>query len=591
MPKSKKPIHKKVRHAMAGKKAAIKKHYYRYMPDKKRHRVIAWAVFLSVSAIIAVQMLYPINRALPLARLAGQSVSFVREADLAAQIVAKFDDTRVMLVVDDEHKQEYSLKQLGAEPETQDMINELVDYPMWQRFIPLSLFWASDWLTSADVYFTDAILSEQSEEIASQFSFEPQNANLAIDSGQIIVQEAASGNKVSAASVHDMISGTTLKLGATTTIDLPTEEIRAARLTQDISPVYDQAEQMISHNIEIAVSDRIFNPSREEIATWLTISEDETGTLVLGIDSGKVGAYVAAINEAVAVEPGTSQVTIVNGRETGRTVAESGKSLDSEGLITQLIEGIYSQNLDISITAQVVDIPPKIVYNSKYSATEEGLRAYVNDIASSRNVRISLVQLDGGGWTASARATESIPAASTYKLFVALVLFDKMDRGEIRWEDAMLDTTVSGCFDRMTIASTNPCAVEWLNQFGRQYVNDFIYARGFSAGTTFTSSVANHTTAADLTKYMIGLYNGTLVSGANRDRLLHSLSVHPYKYGVQTGSQGKAYDKVGFLWDYIHDTAIVVHPRGTYVVTIMTKGYSYGYIAEITRQLERIMYP
>ena len=93
---------------------------------------------------------------------------------------------------------------------------------------------------------------------------------------------------------------------------------------------------------------------------------------------------------------------------------------------------------------------------------------------------------------------------------------------------------------------------------------------------------------------MIGLNNGTLVSGANRDRLLNNLSRHPYKYGIATGSvvaSDKVYDKVGFLWDYIHDTAIVTHPRGTYILTIMTKGQSYAAIANVTREIERIMYP
>jgi beta-lactamase class A len=206
-------------------------------------------------------------------------------------------------------------------------------------------------------------------------------------------------------------------------------------------------------------------------------------------------------------------------------------------------------------------------------------------------MHFSIQQLDGGHWFASARATESIPSASTYKLFVSLVLFDRIDKGEIHWNDPMLDTTVAGCYDRMTVASTNPCAEKWIAMFGRQYINDFIYERGFSHGTSFTTGSANQTTAADLTKYMTGLNDGTLVNGANRDRLLNNLGRHPYRYGIPTGSSGDVRDKVGFLWDYVHDTAIVKHPRGTYIMTVMTKGQSYAAIASVTREIERIMYP
>ena len=73
--------------------------------------------------------------------------------------------------------------------------------------------------------------------------------------------------------------------------------------------------------------------------------------------------------------------------------------------------------------------------------------------------------------------------------------------------------------------------------------------------------------------------------------LLEKMGRQLYPYGIPAGSKGKVYDKVGFLWSYIHDTGIVYHPKGTYVLTVMTSGYSYAKIAEITRQVEAIMYP
>ena len=49
-------------------------------------------------------------------------------------------------------------------------------------------------------------------------------------------------------------------------------------------------------------------------------------------------------------------------------------------------------------------------------------------------------------------------------------------------------------------------------------------------------------------------------------------------------------DKVGFLEGYLNDAAIVTHPKGKYVMSIITKSQSWGKIAEITRKLEDIMY-
>ena len=63
--------------------------------------------------------------------------------------------------------------------------------------------------------------------------------------------------------------------------------------------------------------------------------------------------------------------------------------------------------------------------------SEAGLRAYVTYATSTQNVRIVVQQLGGEGWSASGRADESLPSASTYKLFVAKMLFAKMDEGTV----------------------------------------------------------------------------------------------------------------------------------------------------------------
>jgi hypothetical protein len=313
----------------------------------------------------------------------------------------------------------------------------------------------------------------------------------------------------------------------------------------------------------------------------------------LSVDPARLAIYLEEINASVGTPAGRTNISIVNGRETGRTPGASGRGINRELLIAQLTDVLMKKanKPQLPLVAQFVDIQPGIIYNNKYTATQEGLQAYVNDVSRARNVRISIQQIDGGKWSANARANESTPSASTFKLYVSLMLFDKMKKGEIRWSDPMLDTTVSGCFNRMTIASTNPCAYKWLDTWGRSNVNAFVYAHGFSQGTFFSSSEATRTTAADLTQYMIGLNSGALVSEPYRSQLLHNLFIHPYQEGIPAGSAGIVHNKVGFLWDYTHDTAIVQHPKGTYVMTVMTKGQSYTAIANITREVERIMYP
>lgn len=566
--------------------------YYRaIMPNKKGHRIAIWVAFLSASTIIALQMLYPLDRAVPFAFINGTSIGFMANDEMAKLLTDQFDKTKVKLVVQGGKSIEYPIKSAGAEPNTERMIAQLSEYPFWQRFIPLSILWQMPNATQADVYYSETVLQRIAQENSTALNFAPTNARLALKDGKLIATTEKAGYEVTAKRVKEVLSGARLRLGATTTVEVPAKRLPAARTMHELSAVQAQAEAALARQVAVKAADKVYTPDKSEVAAWLILDTAADGAVALRTDTDRIKTYIESINKQVATPAGQTDITVVNGQETGRKPGTPGRAINAGVLADQITAFILKGQGKSPFAAQFVEVQPSVIFNSRYTATQEGLQAYLDDTGRSRNVQIMVRQLDGGKWAASTRANESIPSGSTYKLYVALMLFDKMKKGETRWEDPMLDTTVSGCFDRMTIASTNPCAEKWLAEWGRTNINNFIYSHGFSAGTTFTSSIANHSTAADLTKYMIGLNDGSLVSEPYRSRLLHSLSVHPYRYGIPTGSKGRVQDKVGFLWDYVHDTAIVHHPRGTYVMTIMTKGQSYAAIASITREVERIMYP
>ena len=176
-------------------------------------------------------------------------------------------------------------------------------------------------------------------------------------------------------------------------------------------------------------------------------------------------------------------------------------------------------------------------------------------------------------------------------LFISLLLFDKINAGQIHWSDSIQGTDVETCLYNTIHYSANNCAEQWINDWGRSWINSALYAKGFSNSNTFTASDATHTSAQDLKKLLVGLYNRTLFNASDANQLIGLMKQQVYRSGIPAGSAGTVADKVGFLWDYLNDAAIVYHPRGTYVLVIMTKGQSWGKIAEITKQIEKIMYP
>jgi vancomycin resistance protein YoaR len=496
--------------------------------------------------------------------------------------------------VGNDKKETYTLAQAGAEPNTEDMVAKLSKYPLWQRLIPGSILWQPAHIETADVFYDTTQFTTFADARSKDLSFPPANARLAIKDGALVATAEVAGSDVNSDMVKQALSGAAIKIGQTTTIAIPSKRTAPERTAQDLAKVKTQAEAVIAHPVTITANGQQFTPSHADIASWVLLNTDAKGNVVLSIDETKVKTYLATINDKVGTPAGQTNINIVDGQESDRTTGTTGKAIDSDTLAHELNVQLLQSTQPIALTVTLVDVLPSVIFNHKYTTTQAGLQAYVTDVANAQDMHIVVQQLGGEKWYAAARETESIPSASTYKLFLSLVLFDRIDKGEIHWDDPWLDTDVAGCFDRMTVPSTNPCAEAWIAQFGRQYINDFVHARGFSDGTNFVVTDAIHTTAADLTKYMIGLNDGTLVSGANRDRLLNNLSRQPYKYGIPTGSSVPAnqiYDKVGFLWDYVHDTAIVPHPRGTYILTIMSKGQGYAGVAAVARQIERIMYP
>jgi vancomycin resistance protein YoaR len=569
----------------------VKKHYYKVMPNKKGHRVLVWAIFLATSSIIAGQLLYPPDRTMPLSYIGNRLVGNTTYDDIAQQLAGQFDRTKVKLTTTGGHELERPLKLAGAEPEIGGMTEKLSDYPLWLRFVPFSVLLPKQ-LSTLDVSFSGSVLKKFADTESHQLSAEPMNARLTLEKGKVIASAEKEGRLVHGKAIISALSKAHFGVSDTTRVFVLSTAVAPSRTSGEFAKVKTQAEAALARSIVITAGTNRFAPTSTEVTSWLVIGSDKDGNATLVIDDQQVKKYLDTINQKVGTPAGTTNVTIVDGRETQRVVGGNGKAIDASRLTTQIGDLLLRGQGPQVMPVVFVDVPPTVVYNNQYSATELGLRKYISDVSVARNMHISIQQIGGAGWSANARADESIPSASTFKVYLALMLFEKMDKDEIHWTDPILDTTVDTCFDRMTIASTNPCAVEWINQWGRNNINDFVYQHGFSTGTTFTSPEAVHTTASDLTKFMIGLNDGSLISGAHRDRLLHSLSSHPYRYGIPTGSAAKeVYDKVGFLWDYVHDSAIVHHPRGTYVMTIMSKGQSYAAIATVTREIERIMYP
>lgn len=550
---------------------------------------LAGALVLATEVLL--QVCYPPRYTLPFARYHNEWYGVKHRNGLAIKEQQAFAAAKVRLRASVGEK-EVSLAALGASLREADSFAALHTYPLHWRLVPFSVLWQWPRVASLPVSFDEAALTQFVAAFAKESHRPPSNAALQLRDGQVIATPAVVGKTVDQAALRAAIERAQYGAAATATIVAPERDIAPAATADDLTKVRQQAESALAKRLQIIVAERdeVFTPSREQVASWLQIA-DVDGQTTLQLQAPAVERYVAELNKKVARQAGETVVTMLDGREESRQDGAAGEQFDAAAFASQLRAALFEGGQSAEVQLRLVAVPPAIKVVQRYTNSQAGLQAKLQEIGRRYNVRISLRQLDGAGWQASYRGDESTPSASTYKLYIALRLFEEIAAGRTSWQASMLDTSVAGCFDRMILHSTNQCAEAWINQFGRRQLNEFVHQRGISMVTTFTSWDATRTSANDLVRVLAGVQSGTLVNGPHRDKLLDMLRRQIWRTGIPVGTKGWTSNKVGFLWDYVHDAGIVHHPRGTYVVAVMTKGASYGIIAQIIRELEALMYP
>ena len=203
---------------------------------------------------------------------------------------------------------------------------------------------------------------------------------------------------------------------------------------------------------------------------------------------------------------------------------------------------------------------------------------------------ISVAELTGQGRMGAYEATEPRTSASTYKLFVAYSVMLRIESGEMSWDDEIEGgRDLDRCFDDMLALSDNPCPEEIADEIGWESIH--ADAAGVGTVSTGYDDDGLYTTAADLTAFLAALQSGSLsISAEGHQRILDSLAGNIHRQGVPAGSIGTVIDKPGFLEEYLHDAAIVHHPQGTYVLTVMSQDASWEALASVSHEVETVLY-
>lgn len=557
-----------------------------YLRHKK---LIRYAVFIVAGVLLlsmVVQLLYPANRTLPGQRIGGVNMGFKKESDLKDHLTNVQKDMQVTLQTSNKSAG-IAWQDLGITIDQDKTAKETLQYPVWQRIIPLSGVVKS--LTqnnTVSTHIDESQLNAAADKIAKENYVNPANASLTINGTSVIRNEQKSGVSYDARAVAEQIKTTPYTKGIQ--VRLKHTDVPVTFKKEDVEAVAKKAEAIIATEYKVDVAGKSQPVASTELASWLTFTETKDERhIAIDTDKEKIKAYLNNRNKEVYKAPGQMTITTVNGVETARTADTSGQSIDiNTG--ANVVSVAIIQSKAATVAMPITKVPPKITYQRSYTKGQAGMSALLNDIvADEPDMAITLRALDGSGINTSAKGTKQYMPASTYKLSTVYSVVKRIEAGTMQWSDNINGRNADQCVSDMIIHSDNPCGTVLGDKLSWQAITDDARSIGMGS-TSFARGFVS--TTNDQVTFLTKLQSGTLMNSEHTAKILGLMRQQKYRAGIPAGVAGASVaNKVGFIDGLLHDSALVYSPKGTYALAIYSNKGSWARMASATTKINNLM--
>lgn len=544
-----------------------------------------WKITGIIAAIIIMlQFLFPYDRAFVFAEVDGRSVSLKTRSEIATELGSTYANAKVTTTNPDTSS---SFREAGISPNNEATATRLVDYPLWQRAIPLSsVYKLVVHSHRSDITYQDLPLSQWAKKVSDVCKVDAKDASIAAaDNGELVVVPSSQGAKCESSDITRNLKQTTL--GAEMKVDPARKTVQPKRTDQQVSSQLSKIKTAVEQGITVSVLDTETKAEKAEIVSWLTFADGENGELKLDVDQAKMAEFIARVQAPVYIQPGVTSISLLDGTETSRSNGSAGRGIDA----TKLVEAVRSQLQTLkvaTIEAQVTNLPPRENISRSYTNSTLGLQTLLDDLAAEKgDMAIAIQELGGQGRNLSANGGKQYHPASTYKLFIAYSVIKRIEAGQLKWEDQINGKSVDACVSTMIIDSDNACAEAFAEQFTWRTIQSEIRAIGMSG--TDLNRAEPVSTVTDQVAFLKKFNDNQLMKPENKDKLLSLMKRQRFRAGVPAGVSYEVADKVGFLSGLLHDSAIVYGPNGGYIISVYSNGGSWSDIADVTRRINRLI--
>lgn len=466
-------------------------------------------------------------------------------------------------------------KQSGVNIDSDKTFSALTDMKGWRR-VPLVSAIGNLFRTVKPVYVIDqealaiTLAPHVSEETVTAVNA---SVEIPVDATKpVTIIPESYGSEISAAVAADQLAAA-VRAGDFS-VKIKSEKIAPTWSELDMRAFMPVIESARNTSMIIQADGKKILLSKEVLAPMLII--DTSGAaLKMTLDSAKLQSYLASQANTFYVAPIATKTVQKDGTEVSRTEGVAGKQLDAAA--TTLLAVKAFENGLKEVTPAIATLTPQVLVTKTYSNTDTGLYKTIEDFAKTHagSYRVAAVELNGSGnRSAFYEADTSIITASTYKVFIAYGILQKIENGSLSMDGVTPKGSISYCLEKMIHISDNDCASALQTVLGWAAFDKKLIADGFTSTKLNNSNVGDkQSTARDEMSLLTRLYNHELLNESSTEYLFGLMKNQIYRSGIPAGSRGSVVaDKVGFLYALYHDIGIVYSPKSTYALVILTDG-------------------
>jgi beta-lactamase class A len=545
--------------------------------------VLAASILL---AVVGVQLLYPHDRALPLARLQANGFIGLSTKD---QIMSNYQDFDSRTVTIHTHGKTHttSYSDLGVRLQPDATIKNVTAYSTAQRLIPFSIFVVGNKTFSLSRELDKSQIELFARDTIAQTNKSPKDAVVTLTGTTLSVLPSEEGHEYRASVLKSQILRSDLSDKAQI-VFAPTI-LPPAITTDTATNNAKRMQQRISTPLLVQAEDKAMTITPDIMALWLDIiPKPDQNNVELSFNKAKVADTLRPLAGQVQVNVTPTVVTILNGMEAGRAFGTRGKVLQFEELINKVVQA-SSPTIE-TVIAPVQYIEPKEVIDRRYTKDSVGMQSLIDYWTATHGGEYSIdFRTVNGRIMANKNQYQITSAVGIYRLYIAHLIYGRITAKSLNGSSpTATGLSVDACMDKMIRESDDGCTNSLGDLVGWSASDDMLRAQGFD-NTTLARNAAL-TTAANMSDWMIKLLGSNITTKAQSDSLTGLMSRQSVRSGMPAGSSGiRVADKTGSFGRSRHDVGIVYHPGGTYVLSVLSEGSSFALIADLTREINKVM--